>query len=114
MAVPDRRVPGAILSQSSNRRFAMAGWKPFAVGVLVWGAVTGSIHADTLTWANGLWGQSRIQVYQQDAGRGNVVAPPPVDVNAAGGNGQPAGGTVVGADVPTALSAPTPAVTASA
>ncbi len=66
----------------------MAVWKPYAVGVLVCVALTGSVHADTLSWANGLWGQSRIQVYQQGSGSGSVAAPSAADVNAAAGNGQ--------------------------
>ena len=66
----------------------MVAWKPFARGVLACVALTGWVHADTLTWANGMWGQSRIRVYQQDSE-----------------GGQPAGST--GA-VPNPSSAPPP------
>jgi hypothetical protein len=69
----------------------MVAWKPFARGVLVCVALTGSARADTLTWANSMWGQSRIQVYQQDPG-----------------SGQPAGSTVAVPDTSSALSTPTP------
>ena len=92
----------------------MAAWKPFALGVLVCGALTGSVPADTLTWANGLWGQSRIQVYQQDSGSGSVAAPSTGDVTAAGGIGQPAGSSVVVPATPPSPSTPVPSAPAVA
>jgi hypothetical protein len=75
----------------------MVAWKPFARGVLVCVALTGSARADTLTWANGMWGQSRIQVYQQDSG-----------------SGRPAGSTVAVPDNSSALSTAAPSALAVA
>src|SRR5262249_45280686 len=49
-------------------RFAMAARKSLALCVLVWGALASSARGEAISWASGMWGQSRVWVYGQGQG----------------------------------------------